>query len=144
MSSLAITINAQGAQVAPGSAVSFTVEVRNLGTVVDRYRCEILGVDPNWVTITPASLELFPQRDGPDARPDAPPSVGKFTISLHPPRTSAAIAGIWTLGAKVSSEHDQGNRMVEEASIAFLPFGQVDAEIRPAQVGGRFSARARL
>src|SRR6266508_5006216 len=60
MSSLAITLNAAGVQVMPGQAASFGVEVRNLGTVVDRYRCEIVGMDPAWVTVSPASLDALP------------------------------------------------------------------------------------
>jgi hypothetical protein len=95
MSTLAITVNAPGVQVMPGQATSFTVEVRNLGQVVDRYRCEIVGMDPGWVSVSPASLELFPAREL-DERPgrgDAPPTVGRFTVALHPPRSAAATAG---------------------------------------------------
>src|SRR5881409_3153390 len=141
MSSLAITLNAAGVQVMPGQAASFTVEVRNLGSVVDRYRCEIVGMDPGWVTVTPASLELFPARE-PDerSRGDAPPTVGRFTVALHPPRSAAATAGDWPIGAKVVSEHDPANRLVEEATITILPFGALDADLRPALMGGRFGA----
>src|SRR6266581_1251892 len=141
MSSLAITLNAAGVQVMPGQAASFTVEVRNLGSVVDRYRCEIVGMDPGWVTVTPASLELFPAREPDDrARSDAPPTVGRFSVALHPPRSAAATAGAWPIGAKVVSEHDPANRLVEEATITILPFGALDADLRPALMGGRFGA----
>jgi hypothetical protein len=141
MSSLAITLNAAGVQVMPGQAASFTVEVRNLGSVVDRYRCEIVGMDPGWVTVTPASVELFPARE-PDerARGDAPPTVGRFSVAVHPPRSAAATAGAWPIGAKVVSEHDPANRLVEEATITILPFGALDADLRPALMGGRFGA----
>src|SRR2546429_9099680 len=81
MSTLAITVNAPGVQVMPGQATSFTVEVRNLGQVVDRYRCEIVGMDRSWVTVSPASFELFPAREL-DERAggrgsDAPPKIGR-------------------------------------------------------------------
>lgn len=150
MPQLAITIRADGVQLTPGTSAAFTVEVRNLGAVVDRYRCELVGLDPSWYTITPASMELFPQRDAGDAtrveasRADAPPSVGRFQVTLHPPRTSAAKAGPWPFGAKVTSEHDPSNRLVEEGTIAFLPFGALDADLRPSQVRGRFSTTAQL
>jgi hypothetical protein len=145
MSSLAITLNADGVQVMPGQAASFTVEVRNLGTVVDRYHCEIVGMDPSWVTVTPASLELFPARELDErGRSDSPPTVGRFSVALHPPRSSAAIAGAWPIGAKVVSEHDPANRLVEEATITILPFGSLDADLRPALMGGRFGASTAL
>jgi len=141
MSSLAITLNAAGVQVMPGQAASFGVEVRNLGTVVDRYRCEIVGMDPAWVTVSPASLELFPARELDErSRADAPPTVGRFSVALHPPRSAAALAGAWPIGAKVVSEHDPANRLVEEATITILPFGALDADLRPALMGGRFGA----
>ena len=61
---LAVTIRGDGVQLSPGTTAAFSIEVRNLGSVVDRYRCELVGIDPSWYTITPASMELFPQNDG--------------------------------------------------------------------------------
>jgi hypothetical protein len=150
MPDLAVSINSAGAQLVPGGAATITVEVRNLGSVVDRYRCDIVGIDPTWVTVTPASIELFPAREGADpargdvSRPDTPPSVGRFTVSIHPPRTSAATAGPWTFGAKVQSEHNPTNRLVEEATVVFLPFGALEADLRPAIAAGRFGAKTTL
>ena len=48
MPQLAITIRADGVQLTPGTTAAFSVEVRNLGAVVDRYRCELVGLDPSW------------------------------------------------------------------------------------------------
>lgn len=142
MPDLAVTIQATGVLVAPGSSATFTVEVHNLGTVVDRYRCEIVGMDPSWVTVTPPSMELFPQGGDASARPDAPPSVGRFTVTLHPPRVPTAVAGPWPIGARVSSEHDPASRRVEETTVAMLPFGALAADLHPSIVGGRNGARA--
>src|SRR3989442_7246102 len=118
MSTLAITVNAPGVQVMPGQATSFTVEVRNLGSVVDRYRCEIVGMDQGWVTVSPASLELFPAREL-DERAghggsDAPPTVGRFTVAVPPPRSRAPTAGARPIGPQVSSQHEPSPRIVEE------------------------------
>jgi hypothetical protein len=142
MPDLAVTIQANGVVVAPGSSASFTVEVRNLGTVVDRYRCEIVGMDAAWVTVSPASMELFPQGTDARLRPDAPPSVGRFTITLHPPRLPVATAGPWPIGARVTSEHDPGSRRVEETTVAILPFGALDADLHPSLTSGRLGAQA--
>jgi hypothetical protein len=142
MPALAIALSPSFLQVAAGSSISLAVEIRNLGTVVDRYRCEIVGLDPTWFTVTPTSVELFPQRDSADqlARSDAPPTVGRFTVSVHPPRTSAATAGQWPIGVKVTSEHDPGNRLVEEATLNILPFGLVEGSLRPMALSGRLGA----
>jgi hypothetical protein len=142
MSELAVSIQASGVVVTPGSSATFTVEVRNLGTVVERYRCEIVGMDPGWLTVTPASLELFPRHDEGRARADAPPSVGRFTVTLHPPRLPLATAGPWPIGAKVTSEHDPSGRVVEETTVAILPFGALDATLHPSIASGRRGADA--
>lgn len=142
MPDLAVTIQANGVVVAPGSSASFTVEVHNLGTIVDRYRCEIVGMDPSWVTVSPASMELFPQGGDARSRPDAPPAVGRFTVTLHPPRLPVATAGPWPIGARVTSEHDSASRRVEETTVAMLPFGALDADLHPSLTAGRLGARA--
>jgi hypothetical protein len=143
MADLAVSIVADALRVAPGSGVSLVVEVRNLGSVVDRYNCEIVGLDPAWWTVTPAAMELFPERDAaPDGRTrsDAPPSSGKFNVTIRPPRSPEARAGDWPIGAKVQSEHDPADRAVEETVVTILPFGQLEADLVPSLVSGRLSA----
>jgi hypothetical protein len=141
MSNLSVTIQATGVLVAPGSSATFTVEVANLGSVVDRYRCEIVGIDPAWVTVSPPSIELFPQ-NGEARRADSPPSTGRFTVSLHPPRVPAATAGPWPIAARVTSEHDATSRRVEETTVAMLPFGSLETDLHPSIAGGRLGAGA--
>ena len=143
MADLAVSILSDALRVAPGSQVSFVVEVRNLGSVVARYSCEIVGLDPAWWTVTPAAMELFPERDAaPDgrSRPDAPPTVGKFNVTIRPPRSPEARAGDWPIGAKIQSEHDPSGRSVEETVVTMLPFGQLEADLVPSLVNGRLSA----
>ena len=144
MADLAVSIIADPLRVAPGSGVSFVVEVRNLGSVVDRYSCEIVGLDASWTTVTPAAMELFPERDAaPDgrSRPDAPPTVGRFSVTIRPPRSPEARAGDWPIGAKVQSEHDPAGRAVEETIVTVLPFGQLEADLVPSLTSGRLSAQ---
>src|SRR5437016_13969963 len=123
MASLSISLDTDRAPVMPGSVATVRVDVRNLGTVVDRYRCELLGMDRSWWTVSPASLELFPQRDPSDRSPRTTelPSTGRFTITIHPPRTPAALAGEWRVAAMVSSEHESATRRVEEPTLTLLP-----------------------
>ena len=147
MADLAVSIVSDALRVLPGGQVSFVVEVRNLGAVVDRYSCEIVGMDAAWWTVTPAAMELFPERDAaPDgrSRPDAPPTVGRFTVLIRPPRSPDARAGDWPIGAKVQSEHDPTGRAVEETVVTILPFGQLEADLVPSMINGRLRARTVL
>ena len=99
-------------------------------------------MDPSWVTVTPTSMELFPQNGDARPRSDSPPTVGRFTVTLHPPRVPAAVAGPWPIGARVTSEHDPASRRVEETVVAILPFGALEADLHPSIAGGRLGARA--
>jgi hypothetical protein len=147
MADLAVSIVSDALRVLPGGQVSFVVEVRNLGSVVDRYSCEIVGMDAAWWTVTPAAMELFPERDAaPDGRtrPDAPPTTGRFTVLIRPPRSPESRAGDWPIGAKVQSEHDPAGRAVEETVVAILPFGQLEADLVPSMMSGRLRARTVL
>jgi len=147
MANLAVTIKAEGLRVAPGSRATFTVEVTNIGAVVDRYTCEILGIPTSWWSVSPPALELFPERDRPTEarqRSDVPPATGSFTVAIHPPRSPEARAGVWPIGARVSSEHDPASRTVEEASVEVLPFGEIQAELLPSLVSARRTANTQL
>ena len=139
MADLAISIEAGDRRVAAGGQLSFVVEVRNLGTVVDRYTCDLVGMDSTWWAVSPPAIELFPERDAAEgrARPDAPPTIGRFTVTVRPPRTPEARAGEWPVGARVQSEHDPDSRAVEETVIEILPFGNLEADLLPSQISAR-------
>jgi hypothetical protein len=146
MEDLAVTILADGLQVIPGNQVAFKVEVRNLGTVVDRYFCDVLGLDPAWSTVTPASLELLPDmgRLPGQIGHGAGPTVGTFTVSLHPPRHHSALARTWPLAVNVRSENDARIHRIEETSLAILPFGQIGAQLTPSASRSRLSTTPTL
>jgi hypothetical protein len=149
MDELAVTILADGLQVMPGSHVSFKVEVRNLGSVVDRYFCDVLGLDPAWSTVTPASLELLPDagRVGGQSSHGSHgdrPTVGTFTVSLHPPRHPSALARSWPIAVNVRSENDARIHRIEETSVAILPFGSIEALLTPSASRSRLSTTPTL
>ena len=100
---LGVSIIGGDLQVVAGETISFRLEVRNLGAVVERYSCQILGLEPSWATVSPPAIELLPLRYRPSGRSSAPepPSVGTFTVSIRPPRASVARAGLWPVGVLV-------------------------------------------
>jgi hypothetical protein len=146
LQALAVTISPTTAEVAPGSAVSLAVDVRNLSAVVDRYRCEILGVNETWVSVSPASIELFPHPSPGDDRAEVAmrPTSGRFLVQVHPPRSPEALARPWTIGVRITSENDATNRLVEEATLLIAPFGAVEASLHPTTLSGRFGASTSL
>ena len=86
MSALSITINNPGLQIVPGSAGTFSVEVRNLGSVVDRYRCEILGLDPLYLANEGKIVAVVPAEQVGDALASIPQMRNGYDALLVPHR----------------------------------------------------------
>ena len=141
MAGLSVRVVTPTVRVVPGQTATVGIDVRNLGAVVDRFTCELLGLPYHWWSVVPASIELFP--DSSTARPGDPPVAGRFTITIHPPRSPEALAGPWPIAAKITSEHT-GERMVEEASAIVEPFGSLMAALTPVVSSGRRGAGHRL
>ena len=144
MSRLAVSASLADREVMPGRSTTLSVEIRNLGSVVNRYRCRLHGLDPDWWTIDPAAIELFPEQFTGKRQSAQPPSVGRLTAVIHPPRSPAAAARPWRIGILVWSEHDPTERQAEEAEITFLPFSELAGEMRPSQLSGERESRAAL
>jgi hypothetical protein len=139
MPGLAVQILPAAFRVTPGGGATLTIHVRNLSPVVDRYVCEVVGIDAAWWTVSPPSIELLPDVAG--GRSDGAPSTGRFTVTIRPPRTSDARAGEWPIGVKITAEHT-GERSVEESTIVIEPFSSIEAQLRPTVTTGRRGASA--
>jgi len=146
VTTFSVGIPAPPSPVEPGSATTFTVMVRNTGSTVDRYRCELVGIDPSWVEVEPDALGLFPNASEavPGRNSEATPTRGSFTVTIRPPRDSTALAGALPFGAKVQSEQDASNSYVEESSLEILPFDDLRASLHPTVLGARSSATSAM
>ncbi len=88
-------------EVEPGAAPAETVvTVQNLGSEVDQYNVEVLGLDPEWFTAPLAAVGLFPQ------------DREQVQISFHPPKRPGLRAGVYTFNVRVRSRGG-----VEEQSV---------------------------
>lgn len=105
--------------VAPGSAASVQLRVRNTGAVVDQFTFQVLGDGQAWSTVTPPSLSLFPGAEE------------AVTITFSPPRSSQVAAGQLPFGVHVISKEDPQGSVVEEGAIDVAPFSEVFAELAP-------------
>ncbi len=139
MTAISVQVSPSRVRVVPGGSARLVVEVRNLSPVVDRYTCELVGLDPRWWTAAPPSLELFPEA----SQRGGAPVTGRFTVTISPPRAPEATATDWPVGARVTSEHS-GERCVEEAVVAVDPFGALEGRITPVISTGRRDGRHRI
>jgi len=138
MAVLSVHIGPSTLRVVPGRTATLSVDVVNLGSVVDRFTCQVVGIPADWWSVIPDSFELFPETNGRVA--SGGPTSGRFTVTIHPPRSPEALAREWPIGAMVTSEHT-GQRQVEEATLNVEGFGAVTASLSPAVSNARRQGR---
>ena len=118
--------------VEPGRQATFGLQVRNTGSVVDRFSFEALGTAATAVRFTPETLSLFPQ------------ATGTVTVTVDLPREAGSTAGPNHLGIKVLSSEDPENTVVEEATLNVAAFSNVGLELVPKVIPARRWGRTKL
>jgi hypothetical protein len=118
--------------VEPGRPSTLSLQIRNTGTVVDRFSFEALGGGAQWVSFSPETISLFPH------------ASGTANVVVSAPREPATVAGVMPLGIRVTSSEDPDGSVVEEASLRVAPFSAVGAELVPRITRGALRARTHL
>jgi hypothetical protein len=121
--------------VDPGSSASLTAFVRNRSGIVDHFELELSGLPRDWWTITPPTVELVPVGSE-SGDPDA-----EATVSIHPPRSSEAVAGPRTVKVTARSRTNATEWQSNEATVRIAPFELLEGRLRPARVRATRSAR---
>ncbi len=116
-----------------GERASIEVEVFNGSSIVDEFRVDLLGpwidpIRPEWVTIRPLSLALFPN------------SSGTVLLTLDVPSASQLLAGAHTLGIQVRSTTDPNAAYVAELALTVNSQPIVALHVDPQTVSGGSSA----
>jgi multidrug resistance efflux pump len=112
-----------------GERVSVEVEVFNGSAIVDEFRVSLLGpwvdpIRPEWVTIQPASIALFPN------------TSGVVLVTLDVPAASQLLAGAHTLGIRVFSTTDPAVAYVAEVPVTVNSQPLVSLHLDPQNVSG--------
>jgi hypothetical protein len=114
--------------VAPGSAVTATIRIRNTGRIVDEFTLVPVGEFAAWMSVGPASLPLFPD------------ASGEASVTFQTPRGSTPAAGTYPFAVRVRSREDPAFSYVAEGRIQVLPLLEVAARMTPrTSSGGRLS-----
>lgn len=128
-----LAIEPEMARVDPGERVELTLTVRNGGTLADRYRVEVVGLQRDWYDL--------------EASPIALTSEARATLHLtiHPPAAPDITLGRYPFRVHVTSEEDS---TVRASAIGDLTVGSItQATAAPllaeATVGAAPIARAR-
>jgi hypothetical protein len=118
--------------VEPGGEASAEVRVRNTGTVVDQFACNVVGDASAWARCDPPGISLFP---------DAEQTI---SVRFAPPRSSAVTAGSVPFGVRVTSQEDPDFSVVEEGVVQIGGFAAVQARVVPRTSEGKRRAVHRV
>lgn len=124
MTTLLTDISPNLLQVAPGETCTLVVRITNPSSLIDAYQVSIFGLDPNWVTVTPNRLSLFPGE------------AGDVAVSIELP--VAFPAGHRQLSVHIRSENDPAAFGL--TPLALIALGQPRLAVRADPVmimGGR-------
>jgi hypothetical protein len=127
-----VRLSTRELSVVPGDAADLDLVIRNTGGVVDQFALDLVGIPNEWGSYEPPAVRLFPGTDQ------------SVRLRLSPPRLPTTAPGPVHFGMRVSSAEDPAGGAVEEAVLYVAPFSDVQAELVPRALRGRFGGRAQL
>ena len=117
-----VTLTPIRLQAAPDEEIAASIEIQNLGRVVDAYTVEIQGLPAGWFGLQSSSVSLFPG----DAEPVA--------LAIHIPAGSEALAGSYEFTVRVSSSVYPGEETIVLQTLQVEEAAGYDARVRPELV----------
>jgi hypothetical protein len=124
-----VTIEPAELTVDPGSEVTTTVTVHNLGTRVEEFRLMPQGPGATYASITPTTLSIYPDLEQ--------RAVARFA----PPRGPQSPAGVATFEIVARSAVHTDVSDVARGRLTVTPFEQLSAVLRPEVSRGRRPGR---
>ncbi len=112
-------------EVIAGGRIELRFKVQNLSQIVDQYDAQVLRLEPGWASTIRQSVALFPG------------DSGEVTIALHPPGGTESQAGRYAYLVRVVSRDSPADYTEVPGEFTVLPFGGIEAELRPERVEGR-------
>ena len=127
-----VTVDTDSVSVEPGGQASLTVRVRNVSSIVEGFRIDVLGEASPWARVLPDHLEVLPQGEG------------IATVLFSPPSGVATRAGAVPFGVRATSQVDANASAVAEGDLSVGGVSLSQAKITPVTSKGRFSAKHRV
>lgn len=118
--------------VEPGSEVVAELSIKNSGTVVDQFLCNVLGEASAWARCDPPVVSLFPGAEE------------TVLVRFSPPRAASVAAGTVPFGVQVTSQEDREFSLVEEGSVQVGGFSALTVKVVPRTSQGKRTAKHRV
>ncbi len=119
-----VTARPATVELAVGQAARFTVAITNTASTIDAYRVHVFGLDPQWITVEPTRLSLFPA------------ATDEVAVTIALPDDFPA--GPRVLAVHVQSENDATDFALASIGVAVLARPRATLQVDPVLItGGR-------
>ena len=105
-----------------GLPAQITVSITNTSTIIDAYTVRAFGLDPQWMTLEPARLSLFPAEVG----------VVEITVALP----DDFPAGMRQVSVHVQSENDPSEFALAQIALEVGTRSNTTLRVDPVMVTG--------
>ena len=105
-----------------GEPAQVAVAITNTSALIDAYDVDAFGLDPSWVSVTPARLSLFPGEIG----------VVEITVMLP----DDVPAGARTIAVHVRSENDPDEFSLAQVELAVGQRARTSLRVDPVTITG--------
>ncbi|GEM_PF-1335286 len=102
-----------------------TLQLQNMGEIVDKFLVEVVGLDSAWYGLSASSVALMPQ------------ATDQVQIPFHPPKQEGVKAGKYPFAINVRSESVPGEVTTVLGQLEILPFPEFTLQIRPVRINCR-------
>ena len=117
---------------AGGIPVQATLELQNLGDVVDKFVVEIEGIDEAWYSRSASSIALMPQ------------AIDKVLISFQPPKRKGIRAREYQFAVSAHSQNNPEEATTILGNLEVLPSVEYRLGVRPYRVTTRKKGKYRI
>lgn len=115
--------------VEPGGQASTKITIRNIGSIVEGFRLEMLGSEiVGWAAITPAEVQIYPEQESSAIVVFAPPATG-------------VRSGSFAFGVRAESVVDPNSASVVEGDIEVGRVFGLQSSMTPVTSSGRWRGR---
>jgi len=119
---LTVTVDDHPPAVTPGETATIRLILHNEGSQDDQRHTRVLGVPPEWVSISPSTTLLSPgEKEAVD-------------ITLQPPRSPDSRAGRHPLTIQVVNTHDAEQFEEIKRALTVAPYAQVSSTLWPQEL----------
>lgn len=118
--------------IAGGIPVMTTLEVENLGKIVDRFSVEIFGLAESWYSRSASTIALMPQ------------ASNRVQITFHPPKIKGVKSGVYIFAIAVGSQVAPEENTIVTGRLKVLPSTEFIMNVAPSRVSCRRKGKFRI